>query len=162
MKDELEERLKYPELLGADSRPIGSEHQYQAFQDAARRVAEAKLVVLELPDAELIDLDNATCSYAEDTTKIRAAISGHEPAICRLVVRLLRDAFCGISQVSRANLMSSFGGRTERSSGISSSSLHSPEYTLNLPSFLRSVPFNSSSTSSSSSSASANHLPSAA
>ena len=99
MKDELEERLKYPELLGAGSRPVGSEHQYQAFQDAARRVAEAKLVVLEMPDAELIDLDCARCVSAEDERMIRAAMSGHEPAICQLVVGLLRDAFCGVSQV---------------------------------------------------------------
>ena len=63
--------------------------------------AEAKLLVLESSDTELVDLDNATCSYAEDERRIRVLMRGHEQLVSKLVVGLLRDAFCGISRVPK-------------------------------------------------------------
>ena len=107
VKAELDERLRHPELIEASaSAAISStarrvERQLRAFKQAAEKVAEAKLLVLESSDSELVDLDNATCSYAEDERRIRDLMRGHEQLVSKLVVGLLRDAFCGISRVPK-------------------------------------------------------------
>jgi len=70
-----------------------------AFRRAAESVAEAKLRMLTSTDEELIDLDNARCSSDADEVWIRSKIRGHERKITLLVVKHIRDVFCGVNQV---------------------------------------------------------------
>ena len=74
------------------------EEAEQQFRKAAEDVAEAKLTVLQEPDADLIDLASAKCSYLSDEVMIRGEIDGNEKKIMRSVVGLIRDVLCGVQE----------------------------------------------------------------
>ena len=98
IKEQLQEQLQSPELLGDDACTRQREAAEQAFRKAAEDVAEAKLSVLQESDADLIDLAAAKCSYASDEVMIRAEIDGNETEIMRSVVGLIRDVLCGVQE----------------------------------------------------------------
>ena len=65
----------------------------QGSVDAANeRMLKVIAKVTELPDAELIDLSLAECSWKADEDMIRAAIVGQEAAIVTLVAGLIRES----------------------------------------------------------------------
>jgi hypothetical protein len=66
------------------------------LQRFAQSVAQAKLDVLRSPDSDLIDLQNATCSFEGDAKLIRSEIRGHEANITTLICALIRRCICGI------------------------------------------------------------------
>ena len=67
--------------------------ELQTSVDAANeRMLKAQAKVTELPDAELIDLSLAECSWKADEEMIRAAIVGQEAAIMTLVAGLIRES----------------------------------------------------------------------
>ena len=67
--------------------------ELQASVDAANeRMLKAQARVTELPDAELIDLSLAECSWKADEDMIRGAIVGQEAAIVTLVAGLIRES----------------------------------------------------------------------
>jgi len=100
IKDELEQRLRSPELLGDGFGLDRVGPQLQRFRDAAERVAHVKLTVLRAPDQQLVDLDSVECSSPSDMTMIRQEIAGEELQIIKVVTGLIRNVACGISNVT--------------------------------------------------------------
>ena len=98
IKEQLQEQLQSPELLGDEACTRQREEAEQQFRKAAEDVAEAKLTVLQESDADLIDLAAAKCSYASDEVMIRAEIDGNEKEIMQSVVGLIRDVLCGVQE----------------------------------------------------------------
>lgn len=102
MKAELDERLASPELLSDEAMAdVTFGTQLKAFRATAERVATAKLDVLTAPDSDLIDLEQAECSWDGDRVMICDAIKGCEAAIRTLVVSLIRDVVCGVGYVPK-------------------------------------------------------------
>jgi hypothetical protein len=93
VRKELDRHLRNPELLGDESAVHVDLGKLQGF---AQKVAQAKLDVLCSPNSDLIDLDNATCSYEGDAKMIRSEIRGCEEDITTLICQLIRDCICGI------------------------------------------------------------------
>lgn len=106
MKSDINLLLRSPELLGEDVNGINirvGEQLYQ-FRFAQERVAQAKLDVLAADDDDLIDISKADCSFDGDRQMIMQAVQGKEDKVRELIVSLLRDCVCGVSQVPRGEM----------------------------------------------------------
>ena len=85
VKAQLEEQLRSPELLRDENASAAADvqrrQQLREYLEAAGQVAEAKLAVLSSPDADLLDLSKARCSYEADGQMIREKIAGKEEQV---------------------------------------------------------------------------------
>jgi len=63
---------------------------------AQEKLAKAKLQLLLAPSRDLVDLEGATCSVAQDRTALREQMRGRGDAICLHVAAIVRQSICGV------------------------------------------------------------------
>ena len=93
-----------------------SRHIMSSIEQHIRSLTRSLNDLISSSDVEMVDLQNARCSYVTDERMIRAHIAGNEASIQALVSRLIREQLEGITNdfKSRASNVSQQASRRER------------------------------------------------
>ena len=86
----------YDEQLSGPLKPDQLRELIGRGREDGELQAQAKLDLILMQDAELVDLSRAQCSYKADEDRIRKTIQGEQKAIISLIAGLIRDHVCDI------------------------------------------------------------------